>query len=187
MKKLFSSLAWALVIVVLLFWLDHQWLPFLGKLIKTLEDNKQLLEKTRKYNWGKRETFSFTTSEGVKLDGWMKQKSVMRNVWTTRIKKRRRLSPTTTARSRRRRQSPALFYPRRPDVPHYALLLHPAVQFHTFGSGERESLALAPIILPGLFEQLLVVFQCLDELTEKRQPLVVQPKKQDHDHECPRE
>ncbi len=42
-----------------------------GKLIKTLEDNKQLLEKTRKYNWGKRETFSFTTSEGVKLDGWM--------------------------------------------------------------------------------------------------------------------
>ena len=30
-----------------------------------------LLEKTRKYNWGKRETFSFTTSEGVKLDGWM--------------------------------------------------------------------------------------------------------------------
>ena len=42
-----------------------------GKLIKTLEDNKKLLEKTRKYNWGKRETFSFTTSEGVKLDGWM--------------------------------------------------------------------------------------------------------------------
>ena len=32
------------------------------------------------------------------------------------------------------------------------------------GSGERESLALAPIILPGLFEQLLVVFQCLDKL-----------------------
>ena len=42
-----------------------------GKLIKTLEDNKQLLEKTRKYNWGKHETFSFTTSEGVKLDGWL--------------------------------------------------------------------------------------------------------------------
>ena len=43
-------------------------------------------------------------------------------------------------------------------------LHHPAVQFHTFGSGERESLALAPIILPCLFEQLLVVFQCLDKL-----------------------
>ena len=42
-----------------------------GKVIKMLEDNKVLLEKTQKYNWGKRETFSFTTSEGVKLDGWM--------------------------------------------------------------------------------------------------------------------
>lgn len=42
-----------------------------GKVIKMLEDNKKLLEKTQKYNWGKRETFSFTTSEGVKLDGWM--------------------------------------------------------------------------------------------------------------------
>ena len=42
-----------------------------GKVIKMLEDNKELLKKTQKYNWGKRETFSFTTSEGVKLDGWM--------------------------------------------------------------------------------------------------------------------
>ena len=42
-----------------------------GKVIKTLEDNKKLLEKTKQYNWGKRETFTFTTSEGVKLDGWM--------------------------------------------------------------------------------------------------------------------
>ncbi len=42
-----------------------------GKIIKTLEDNKALLEKTQKYNWGKREVFSFTTSEGVMLDGWM--------------------------------------------------------------------------------------------------------------------
>ena len=40
-----------------------------GKVIKMLEDNKKLLEKTKQYNWGKRETFSFTTSEGVKLDG----------------------------------------------------------------------------------------------------------------------
>ena len=29
------------------------------------------MEKTKQYNWGKRETFTFTTSEGVKLDGWM--------------------------------------------------------------------------------------------------------------------
>lgn len=42
-----------------------------GKVIKMLEDNQALLDKTKKYNWGKRETFSFTTSEGVKLDGWM--------------------------------------------------------------------------------------------------------------------
>lgn len=42
-----------------------------GKVISILEDNKELLEETKQYNWGKRETFSFTTSEGVKLDGWM--------------------------------------------------------------------------------------------------------------------
>lgn len=42
-----------------------------GKVIKVLEDNKLLLEKTQKYNWGKREPFSFVTSEGVRLDGWM--------------------------------------------------------------------------------------------------------------------
>ena len=42
-----------------------------GKVIKMLEDNKELVAKTQKYNWGKRESFSFTTSEGVKLDGWM--------------------------------------------------------------------------------------------------------------------
>ena len=42
-----------------------------GKVIKMLEDNKELVAKTQEYNWGKRETFSFTTSEGVKLDGWM--------------------------------------------------------------------------------------------------------------------
>lgn len=42
-----------------------------GKVISTLEDNKALLEKTKQYNWGKRETFCFTTSEGVQLDGWM--------------------------------------------------------------------------------------------------------------------
>jgi len=42
-----------------------------GKVIRVVEDNQELLEKTKQYNWGKRETFSFTTSEGVKLDGWM--------------------------------------------------------------------------------------------------------------------
>ena len=42
-----------------------------GKVIRTVEDNQKLLDKTQQFNWGKRETFSFTTSEGVKLDGWM--------------------------------------------------------------------------------------------------------------------
>ena len=42
-----------------------------GKVIRTIEDNAQLLAKIHQYDWGKRETFSFTTSEGVKLDGWM--------------------------------------------------------------------------------------------------------------------
>ncbi len=42
-----------------------------GKVVRTLEDNRQLTEKTQKYNWGKRETFSFCTADGTKLDGWM--------------------------------------------------------------------------------------------------------------------
>ena len=42
-----------------------------GKVIRVVEDNQKLLDKTKQYNWGKRETFSFTTSEGVQLDGWM--------------------------------------------------------------------------------------------------------------------
>lgn len=42
-----------------------------GKVIRTIEDNAQLLAKINRYDWGKRETFSFVTSEGVKLDGWM--------------------------------------------------------------------------------------------------------------------
>ena len=42
-----------------------------GKVIRVVEDNKKLVEKLDGYDWGKRETFSFTTSEGVKLDGWM--------------------------------------------------------------------------------------------------------------------
>ncbi len=42
-----------------------------GKVVRVLEDNSQLLEKTKEYNWGKRETFSFTTADGTVLDGWM--------------------------------------------------------------------------------------------------------------------
>lgn len=42
-----------------------------GKVIVTNVDNKALKEKIAKYGWTKKETFTFTTSEGVKLDGWM--------------------------------------------------------------------------------------------------------------------
>lgn len=42
-----------------------------GKLLKTLVDNKDLKDKMSQYVLGPREMFSFTTSEGVKLYGWM--------------------------------------------------------------------------------------------------------------------
>lgn len=42
-----------------------------GKVVATHLDNKELLEKTRQYGWNPKEMFTFTTSEGVKLDGWM--------------------------------------------------------------------------------------------------------------------
>ena len=42
-----------------------------GKVIATNVDNKKLKEKIEKCGWVKKESFSFTTSEGVKLDGWM--------------------------------------------------------------------------------------------------------------------
>ena len=42
-----------------------------GKVIATNLDNKELRAKTQQYGWTKNEMFSFTTSEGVKLDGWM--------------------------------------------------------------------------------------------------------------------
>jgi dipeptidyl-peptidase-4 len=42
-----------------------------GKVISTNVDNKELKEKVQKYGWTKKEMFSFTTSEGVKLNGWM--------------------------------------------------------------------------------------------------------------------
>lgn len=42
-----------------------------GKLVATHVDNKELLKKTQQYGWRPKEMFSFTTSEGVRLDGWM--------------------------------------------------------------------------------------------------------------------
>ena len=40
-------------------------------MIATNVDNKKLKEKIARFGWVKKEPFSFTTSEGVKLDGWM--------------------------------------------------------------------------------------------------------------------
>ena len=42
-----------------------------GKELMTLIDNQALLQKLSTYNLGKKELFSFTTSEGVQLNGWM--------------------------------------------------------------------------------------------------------------------
>ena len=42
-----------------------------GKVISTLQDNKALKETVAEYGFAKREPFSFTTSEGVKLNGWI--------------------------------------------------------------------------------------------------------------------
>lgn len=42
-----------------------------GRVVATLLDNKDIVEKTRRYGWSEKEMFSFTSSEGVKLDGWM--------------------------------------------------------------------------------------------------------------------
>ena len=42
-----------------------------GKVLSTPEDNKMLRETIAQYGWTKKEPFTFTTSEGVKLDGWM--------------------------------------------------------------------------------------------------------------------
>ncbi len=42
-----------------------------GKTLVTLIDNKTLKEKWAKYDTGSREIFSFATSEGVTLNGWM--------------------------------------------------------------------------------------------------------------------
>lgn len=42
-----------------------------GKLIRTLEDNKSLKNLISEYTFSKKEFFSFKTSEGVELNGWM--------------------------------------------------------------------------------------------------------------------
>lgn len=42
-----------------------------GKLIRTLEENKDLRKLLTEYNFSKKEFFSFKTSEGIDLNGWM--------------------------------------------------------------------------------------------------------------------
>jgi len=42
-----------------------------GKQIRVLEDNKALKETLNGYNLGKKSFFTFTTSQGVSLNGWM--------------------------------------------------------------------------------------------------------------------
>ena len=42
-----------------------------GKVIATLMDNQNLKDKLAQENLGTREFFTFTTSEGIKLNGWM--------------------------------------------------------------------------------------------------------------------
>lgn len=42
-----------------------------GRIISTLEDNHELQQKAREAGFTKREPFTFTTSEGITLNGWM--------------------------------------------------------------------------------------------------------------------
>lgn len=42
-----------------------------GKLLETLSDNSELVSQLKDYTLGSRELFTFTTSEGVVLNGWM--------------------------------------------------------------------------------------------------------------------
>ena len=42
-----------------------------GKVLQTMIDNHELVETLSAYDLGKKELFSFTTSEGVLLNGWM--------------------------------------------------------------------------------------------------------------------
>lgn len=63
---------------MLLSWSDLQTPPVMtlcatngGKVVKTMYDNKALAEKYAGYDMGTKELFTFTTSEGVKLNGWL--------------------------------------------------------------------------------------------------------------------
>jgi dipeptidyl-peptidase 4 len=42
-----------------------------GRLIRVLEDNSQLKKVTEEYGFSEKEFFTFTTSEGVELNGYM--------------------------------------------------------------------------------------------------------------------
>ena len=42
-----------------------------GKVLQTLIDNQKLVQKLSDYDLGTKELFTFTTSEGVQLNGWM--------------------------------------------------------------------------------------------------------------------
>lgn len=42
-----------------------------GKTLRTMIDNKELKDKLSQYNLKEKEFFSFVTSEGIKLNGWM--------------------------------------------------------------------------------------------------------------------
>jgi dipeptidyl-peptidase-4 len=42
-----------------------------GKLVRLLEDNQELVGRLKEYQFNYRELFTFTTSEGVELNGWM--------------------------------------------------------------------------------------------------------------------
>ena len=42
-----------------------------GKVIRTLEDNAEYVEMLSEYKYNNKEFFTFTTSEGIELNGWM--------------------------------------------------------------------------------------------------------------------
>ncbi len=42
-----------------------------GKALQTLKDNQELLNKLADYDLGPREMFTFTTADGIQLNGWM--------------------------------------------------------------------------------------------------------------------
>lgn len=42
-----------------------------GKVLQTMIDNHELVEKLSAYDLGRKEMFTFTTSEGIQLNGWM--------------------------------------------------------------------------------------------------------------------